>query len=150
MLLALAIHLLCFAVLAGGSLGAKVLHGAMRTRIESTPAQAAVLLSAMLRFSIVAQIGAGLMLVSGVGLLGTEHWAFWGQGWLYAKLALFVLLVINGPLVARPAALQLLGALESGGSGAAVAVPLKWLEIFHMVQVAGLVGIVLLAVLKPF
>jgi uncharacterized membrane protein len=150
MLLALAIHLLCFALLAGGSLGAKVLHGAMRAKIESTPGQAAVLLGAMLRFSIVAQIGAGLMLVSGIGLLGTERWAYWGQGWLYAKLALFVLLVINGPFVARPAAMQLLGTLESGGSGAAVAVPLKRLEIFHMVQVAGLVGIVLLAVLKPF
>jgi len=148
--LALAIHLLCFAFLAGGSIGAKVLHGAMRTRIASTPTQAAVLLSAMLRFSIVAQIGAGLMLVSGVGLLATEHWAYWGQGWLYAKLALFLVLIINGPLVARPAAMQLLGALESGNSGAAVAVPLKRLEVFHMVQVTGLIGIVLLAVLKPF
>jgi hypothetical protein len=46
--------------------------------------------------------------------------------------------------------MQLLGALESGGSVAAVTVPLKRLEIFHTVQVAGLVGIVLLAVLKPF
>jgi uncharacterized membrane protein len=150
MLLALAIHLLCFALLAGGSIGAKVLHSAMRPKIASTPAQAAVLLAAMLRFSIVAQIGAGLMLVSGIGLLAAEGWVWWGTGWLYAKLALFVLLVINGPFVARPAAMQLLSALESGGSGAAVAVPLKRLEIFHMVQVAGLVGIVLLAVLKPF
>ena len=150
MLLALAIHLLCFAVLAGGSIGAKVLHGAMRSKIAGTPAQAAVLLSAMLRFSIVAQIGGGLMLVSGIGLLAAEHWAYWGQGWLYAKLVLFVLLMANGPLVARPAAMQLLGALESGGPGAAVAAPLKRLEIFHMVQVTGLVGIVLLAALKPF
>lgn len=150
MYLALAIHLLCFAVLAGGSLGAKVLHGAMRGKIENIPAQAAVLLSAMLRFSIVAQVGAGLMLVSGIGLLATEHWGYWGQGWLYAKLALFVLLVVNGPFVARPAAMQLLGALESGRTGDAVAVPLKRLEMFHTVQVAGLVGIVLLATLKPF
>ena len=150
MRLALAIHLLCFAFLSGGAIGAKVLHGAMRARIAGTPAQAAVLLSAMLRFSIVAQIGAGLMLVSGIGLLGTERWAYWGQGWLYVKLALFVLLVINGPLVARPAAMQLLGALESGNGGAAVAAPLKRLEVFHTVQVAGLIGIVVLAVLKPF
>ena len=150
MLLALAIHLLCFAFLAAGSLGAKVLHGAMRAKIVGSPAQAALLLSTMLRFSIVAQIGGGLMLVSGIGLLATEHWAYWGQGWLYAKLALFVLLMANGPLVARPAAMQLLGVLESGGSGAAVTAPLQRLEIFHTVQVAGLVGIVLLAVLKPF
>ncbi len=150
MRLALAIHLLCFAFFTGGSVGAKVLHGAMQAKIAGAPAQAAVLLSAMLRFSIVAQIGAGLMLASGIGLLAVEGWAYWGQGWLYAKLALFILLVINGPLVARPAAVQLLGALESGGSGAAVAAPLKRLGIFQLVQVAGLVGIVLLAVLKPF
>lgn len=150
MLVALAIHLLCFAFLAGGSLGAKVLHGAMRAKIAATPAQAAMLLSTMLRFSVVAQIGGGLMLVSGIGLLGVERWAYWGQGWLYAKLALFVLLMANGPLVARPAAMQLLGALESGGTAAAVAAPLRRLEIFHMVQMTGLIGIVLLAVLKPF
>ena len=150
MLLALAIHLLGFALLAGGSIGATVLHSVMRAKIASTPAQAAVLLSAMLRCSIVAQIGAGLMLVSGIGLLAVENWAWWGAGWLYTKLALFVMLVINGPFVARPAAVQLLGALESGSSGDAVAAPLKRLEIFHTVQVAGLVGIVLLAVLKPF
>lgn len=149
MRLALAVHLLCFAFLAGGALGAKVLHGAMRAKM-GTPAQAAVLLSAMLRFSLVAQIGAGLMLVSGLGLLAVEHWAYWGQGWLYAKLALFVLLVINGPLVARPAAMQLLGALETRRTSPAAAVPLKRLDIFHTVQVAGLVGIVLLAMLKPF
>jgi uncharacterized membrane protein len=146
---ALAIHLLCFAVLAGGSIGAKVLHGAMRARIESAPAQAAVLLGAMLRFSIVAQIGAGLMLLSGLGLLQVEHWAYWGHGWLMTKLAVFVVLILNGPLVARPTAARLLDALNAGG-GAAVAAPLKRLEIFHMVQVTGLVAIVLLAVLKPF
>lgn len=149
MLVALAIHLLCFAILAGGSLGAKVLHGVMRGRVQSAPAQAAVLLSAMLRFSIVAQVGAGLMLVSGIGLLSAEHWAYWGKAWLYVKLGLFVLLVINGPLVARPAAMQLLDALNAGG-GAAVAAPLKRLEIFHTVQIIGLTAIVLLAVLKPF
>jgi len=150
MLLALAIHLLCFAFLAGGSIGAKVLHGAMLSKIAGTPTQAAVLLTAMLRFSIVAQIGGGLMLVSGIGLLAVEHWAYWGQGWLYVKLLLFIVLMANGPLVARPAAKQLLGTLESGGSGAAVAAPLKRLEIFHVVQLTGFVGIVLLAVLKPF
>ena len=150
MLLALAIHLVCFAVLATGGLGAKVLHGAMRGKIESSPAQAAVLLSATLRFAVVAQVGAGLMLVSGIGLLWVEHWAYWGHGWLMAKLVLFVILALNGPLVARPAAQELLSVLTSGGSGAAVAAPLRRLEVFHTVSVIGLTGIVLLAVLKPF
>jgi len=149
MRLALAIHLLCLTILAAGSLGAKVLHGAMRGRIQSAPAQAAVLLSAMLRFSVVAQVGGGLMLVSGIGLLSAERWVFWGTGWLYVKLALFVLLVLNGPLVARPAANQLLEALNAGG-GTAVAAPLKRLEIFHTVQVIGFAAIIVLAVLKPF
>ena len=149
MLIALAIHLLCLTILSGGSLGAKVLHGAIRGKIESAPAQAAVLLTAMLRFSVVAQVGAGLMLVSGIGLLSADRWAYWGTGWLYVKLAVFVLLVLNGPLVARPAANELLAALNAGG-GTAVAAPLKRLESFHIVQVVGLVAIVLLAVLKPF
>lgn len=149
MLIALAIHLLCLTILSGGSLGAKVLHGAMRGKMEGAPAQAAVLLTAMLRFAVVAQIGAGLMLVSGVGLLSAERWAYWGTGWLYTKLAVFVILVLNGPLVARPASNELLAALNAGG-GSAAAAPLRRLEIFHTVQVIGLVAIVLLAVLKPF
>lgn len=150
MRLALAIHLLCFAILSAGALGNKVLYGAMKGRIASAPAQAAVLAGAMLRFSIVAQVGAGLMLLSGIGLLSAERWAFWGQGWLYAKLALFVVLVINGPVVARPAAQQLVAALTTGGSGAAVEGPLKRLDVFNMIQLTGFTGIVLLAVLKPF
>lgn len=149
MLIALAIHLLCLTILSGGSLGAKILHGAMRGKIQSAPSQAALLGTAMLRFSVVAQIGGVLMLVSGIGLLSAEHWAYWGTGWLYAKLGVYAVLMLNGPLVARPAANQLLAALNSGG-GAAVAAPLKRLEIFHVVQVTGLVAIVLLAVLKPF
>jgi uncharacterized membrane protein len=150
MLVALATHLICFAILAAGGLGAKVLHGAMRAAIGGAPGDAVVLLRTMLRFSIVAQVGAGLMLLSGLGLLASEHWAYWGTGWLSAKIALFVLLVLNGPLVARPAAKQLLGALTSGSTGDAVAIPLRRLDVFATVQVIGLVAIVLLAVLKPF
>jgi len=150
MLLALAIHLICFAVLAAGGLGAKVLHGAMRAAIDSSPGDAAVLLRTMLRFAVVAQVGAGLMLLSGLGLLASEHWGYWGMGWLNAKIALFVVLVLNGPLVARPAANKLLSALTSGATGDEVAVPLRRLDLFATVQVIGLVGIVLLAVLKPF
>lgn len=150
MFLALAIHLICFAVLAAGAMGAKVLHGAMRAAIGSSPGDATVLLRTMLRFAIVAQVGAGLMLLSGIGLLATEHWAYWGMGWLSAKIALFVLLVLNGPLVARPAANRLLSALTSGATDDAVAVPLRRLDMFATVQVIGLVAIVLLAVLKPF
>ncbi len=149
MLVALAIHLLCLTILAAGALGAKVLHGAVRAKITDSASMAAVLLSAMLRFSIVAQVGAGLMLVSGIGLLWVEHWAYWGRAWLYVKLVLFIILVVYPRFVARPAAMQRRRALESGG-GAAVAAPLKRLEAFHTVQVAGLTAIVLLAVLKPF
>jgi uncharacterized membrane protein len=150
MFLALAIHLLCFAVLAGGSVGAKVVHGALRAAIARSPAEGAIVLKMMLRFAIVAQIGAGLMLLSGIGLLSSEHWAFWGQRWLTVKLVVFVLVVLNGPLVARPAAKRLLGALTSGATGDAVAAPLARLSVFHTVQLIGFVAIVLLAVLKPF
>ena len=81
--------------------------------------------------------------------MASEHWAFWGQGWLTVKLALFVLLVLNGPLVARPAAQRLAVALTSGASQE-VAASLRRLDVFDVVQVAGLAAIVILAVLKPF
>jgi uncharacterized membrane protein len=150
MRLALAIHLLFFAFLAAGALGAKVLYGVLRAAIARSPAEGVVLVRAMLRFSIVAQIGAGLMLITGIGLLSAEHWAYWGQRWLTVKIVLFVIMVLNGPLVARPAANQLQGALTSGASGEAVAAPMWRLNVFNTVQVLGFAAIVLLAVLKPF
>ena len=146
----LAVHFLSFGLVATGVIGGDVVDGAIRGALRRGAAQeAGAVAGLMLRLALCAQIGAGLMLLTGVGLLAEGHWARWGQGWLTVKLILFGVLILNGPLVARPAAVALRTALQAGKSDGTVA-PLRRLALFHVVQTTGLIGIVVLAVLKPF
>jgi uncharacterized membrane protein len=146
----LALHVLSFGLVATGVIGGDVVDGAIRGALRRGAAQeAGAIAGMMLRLAVAAQIGAGLTLLTGVGLLAEGHWARWGQGWLTVKLILFGVLILNGPLVARPAAVALRTALQAGKSDGTVA-PLRRLALFHVVQTTGLIGIVALAVLKPF
>jgi hypothetical protein len=145
----LAVHLVSLTILAGGGVGAIVMQTAVNATMRRSASEAAVLAGTMLRFALTAQLGALLMLLSGLGLMAGRHWADWGHPWLMAKLALFVILVLAGPLIARPAGASLVTALAAGGEPDAVAGSLRRLTLFHVVQKGGLVAIIVLAVLKP-
>lgn len=150
MSITLAVHILSFGFVATGVIGGDVVDGAIRSALRRGATQeAGAIAGMMMRLAICSQVGAGLLLLSGVGMLAEKHWAFWGQGWLTTKLVLFGVLVLNGPLVARPAAMALRAALRAGKTE--VTAPLlSRLALFHVVQTTGLVAIVVLAVLKPF
>jgi hypothetical protein len=146
----LAAHLVSLTILAGGAVGAIVMHMALSAAVRRSAAEASALAGTMLRFALTAQIGAVLMLLTGVGLLAERQWADWGRPWLMVKLALFVLLVLAGPIIARPAGASLREALAAAGSNVAgVAGALRRLTLFHAVQKAGLIAIIVLAVLRP-
>jgi uncharacterized membrane protein len=146
----LAVHILSFGLVATGVIGGDVVDGAIRGALRrGAPQEAGAIAGMMLRLAVAAQVGAGLLILTGVGLLAEAHWARWGQGWLTVKLILVGVLILNGPLVARPAAVALRTALQAGKLDA-TAPPLRRLALFHIVQTSGLIGIVVLAVLKPF
>ena len=146
----LAVHVLCFALVATGVIANDVVHVTVRRAVgRGASADAASIARMMPRFALLSQIGAVLMLLTGIGLLAERHWADWGQGWLTAKLIVFGVLILNGPLVARPAALALIDAL-AGGKAEATEPLLHRLSLFHVVQTIGLATIVVLAVLRPF
>jgi len=146
----LAAHLVSLTILAGGGVGAIVMQTALNTAVRRSAGEASALAGTMLRFALTAQLGAMLMLLTGVGLLAERQWADWGHLWLMVKLALFVLLVLAGPIIARPAGASLREALAAGGSNApGVAAALRRLSLFHTVQKTGLIAIIVLAVLRP-
>lgn len=146
----LAVHILSFGLVATGVIGGDVVDGAIRGALRRGAAQeAGAIAGMMLRLAIVAQVGAGLLILTGVGMLAEAHWAWWGQGWLTIKLILVGVLILNGPLVARPAAVALREALQAGKMEATVPL-LRRLAVFHVAQTTGLIAIVALAVLKPF
>lgn len=146
----LAAHLVSLTILAGGGVGSIVLQTALNAAVRRSAAEASALAGTMLRFALTAQLGAILMALTGVGLLVERQWADWGHTWLMAKLALFVLLVLAGPVIARPAGASLQQALTAGGSNdPGVATALRRLALFHLVQKTGLITIIVLAVLRP-
>jgi uncharacterized membrane protein len=146
----LAAHLVSLTVLAGGGVGATVMHTALSAAVRRSAAEASALAGTLLRFAMTAQLGAVLMLLTGVGLLAERQWADWGRPWLMAKLVLFVLLVLAGPIIARPAGASLQKALAAGGSNdPGVTAALRRLTLFHVIQKTGLISIIVLAVLRP-
>jgi hypothetical protein len=146
----LAAHLVCLTILAGGAVGAIVMQTAVNAALRRSAAEASALAGTMMRFALTAQLGAGLMALTGVGLLVERQWADWGHTWLMVKLALFVVLVLAGPIIARPAGVALQKALGAGGaSDPAVTAALRRLTLFHIVMKTGLIAIIVLAVLRP-
>jgi hypothetical protein len=152
---ALALHLLCLVLLAAGGIGGGFLHLALARMAHKDPRQALVVARIGARFGMVATSAALLMLATGIGLLATRGWADWGRPWLSAKLTIFVLLFLNGLLVAKPNGARLGAALAAaaGGdqtsTGAGVEAPLRRMGVFHAVQSAGLVALILLGVFGP-
>src|SRR4051812_39674128 len=96
--IALSLHLLTLLVLAAGGVGGLFLHFALRRALPEAPAQAAAIGRVGAAFGATASIAALLMPVTGVLLMASRGWYDWGQPWLSTKLALFVLLFLNGLL----------------------------------------------------
>lgn len=138
-------------MLAAGSLGGVFVHTQLVRALRTEPAHAAGIGQLGTRFGMLAQAGALLLLVSGVLLLGSRGWADVGQPWLSFKLGIFVALLLNGVLVARPTGARLGAVLGARSLDAmALAEPLlRRLAVFHAVQASGLAIIIALAVFGP-
>jgi len=145
----LTVHLLAFGLVVTGLVANNVVLVVVgRMARRGAAAEAVVVARLTMPFAIVFLVGAGLLILSGVGMLAEGHWADWGQLWLTVKIVLFVVVILNGRLVARPAALALIDALAAGRTEG-TATPLRRLALYHVVQTTVFVAIVVLAVLKP-
>jgi hypothetical protein len=103
----LVFHFIALTLLSGAAVGGAVVDVMFWRRLRAAPGEAAALTSFMVALSTVAPLGAGLALLSGLSLLAAGHFVFWGMMWLDIKLILFVLLVLNGALVAGPSSRRL-------------------------------------------
>jgi hypothetical protein len=167
---ALLLHLVGLTLIAAGTIGGLALHRAIGRSLAGAPAQAAAAARVGRHFPIMTQAGAVVMLLSGLGLLATRQWIYVGQPWLTVKLGLYVLLWLNGLLVARPAAQQfgralpqwvaIQGALPLSAApqgtttssraeiASALARVRRRLTLFHTSQALGVATILILAVFK--
>jgi hypothetical protein len=117
----------------------------------------------LVRLDTIAKIGAGILLVSGIG----QIWAhgigagdiFGSQLWLGIKLCLFALLVLNGILFAGPALrsrVRLIHevrdqvAAPSGDQLATLERSYRWTQITGSVMIALIVAILVIVLFQPF
>jgi len=149
----LLLHLLSLTVISAGLIGSLTNYLAFRKALTTSPAQLPGLGSMFPRFGIVTQIGLGLMILSGIGVMANRGWSDWGQMWLTVKLALIVFLFLNGNLVGRATGQRMGKAMATGGMPPAenpvVLAAVRTLALFYAVQIVGLALIISLAVLKP-
>ena len=145
------LHIISLVVLFGGAVGGLMVHRVLVSTIRTAPLNAAPLGMAAGRLGITAQIGALLMLLSGLNLMASRGWADWGSGWLSVKLSIYVLLVLNGFLVAKPTSIKLMAQMSRGATADAGIVRklVGRLDLFYVAQFAGLFAILALAVFGP-
>jgi hypothetical protein len=114
--LGLLLHIIGIVTLSSGAVGGVIVNRMLWAAVQRAPEQAKALARVNVNFGWSARIGSGIMLLSGLVLLAASNWVYWGQFWLWIKLGLFVLLLVNGALVAEPAEKKLDSLLEQSAA----------------------------------
>lgn len=152
--LVIVLHILSLVILSGGALGSIITDRAFWSNLGKNNQHAAAIARLSGTLANMAQIGSILSLVTGLGLLALSKWVYIGQVWMQIKLGLYILLFLNGSLVAKPTAAKLkalfmrLNKGEVSAADSAFAPIRSRLSTFHIVQTIGLVILVCLGVLK--
>lgn len=151
----LTLHLFGFVIIAGATVGSWVADKALFARLPNDRAGAAAIAVTLRGYGLAAQIGAGVMLLSGLGLLFASKWAQWGSLWLSIKLALFVALGMFGGIVGGGSSRKLGALLDAGVANpsapldeAAIARLHGTRTIFHVVETLLFAVVIGLAVFK--
>src|SRR5262249_27894204 len=136
-------HFIALIILAGGAVGGLIVDKIFWKRVFTAPAEAVTLAPALIAASKAAPMGAGLLLLTGLSILGSVHFSYWGTTWLPVKLILFVFLALNGGLVGgrtvrRVAALLPQRLAAEGAAATRIDDELRRLEqrlrIFHITE----------------
>ncbi len=155
---ALFLHIIGITLIAGGFVGSIIAERLLWDYLKHEQSGLAAVIAPLLRrFPPVIQVGTVLMLISGLLLLWSNQWAYWGQLWFTAKLILYVLLILNGALVATPVSEKLIVLLIKPESRTEFSLSLRAalpairqrMYLFLLTQTAMLLVVYLLSVYKP-
>lgn len=146
----LVMHLSGLVLMAGTTVIELVVFRTFISLLKTNGKASAGLLRLMSGLGTILLIGGLLLVLSGVGLTVITEGVFLHQVWLKVKLALILLLPLNGLLVGNPQMKKLRNNLSA--EGVALSLPIKSvvtkLTIFHMVQSLVFLTIIILAVCK--
>lgn len=156
--LGLLLHIIGITLIAGGFIGSAVAERLLWQQLnQSQVATSAMLLPLLKNYPSVIRIGSLLMLVSGLLMLWGVNWLYWGQLWLTLKLILYVLLTLNGALIAGPTQQRLVSLLGSENQSTdspaslqlAVAPIRQRMNLFLLTEGGMLMLVYVLAIFKP-
>ncbi|HXS54842.1 MAG TPA: DUF2269 family protein [Hanamia sp.] len=148
---ALFFHIVGITLLAGGAVGGLILERQLYRYVLATPDKAIALAPLMSRYPVVIQIGAVVMLLSGLTMLAALHWIVVSQDWFIIKMILYVGLILNGSLVARPTGLQLKALIMqpvTAETNSRFLSLKRKMTIFHITEFSMLIAIYLLAIYR--
>lgn len=103
----LILHIIGITFIAGGCVGSIFTETHVWRQLRDAPYRTIVLLAILRRFPLVIYTGSFLLLVSGLMMLTPLGWVQVKEGWFIAKMVLYVLINLNGLLVAGPSTSRL-------------------------------------------
>ncbi len=162
--IALLFHIVSLFVLAGGVIGSVIMETTLWKVVTTRPRSAVLLNKAFGRFPMFQTAGGLLMLVSGIFLLGSTHWYYWGQSWLTVKLVLYVFLAVHPNLTVKPSGKRLEKLLQIASATKNLELGPQVMEqelitemksirnrfrIFNIIQISVIVTIFIITIYKP-
>ena len=100
-------HIIGLTFIAGGCIGSIFIETHVWKQLKDAPYRTVVLLTVLRRFPLIINIGSLLLLSSGMMMLVADDWIQIKPRWFIAKMALYVLINLNGLLVAGPSTAKL-------------------------------------------
>lgn len=145
----LLLHIIGIFLIAGGAIGNLVVEKLFWSHVSHSPGKSQMLTILLSRFPAIILPGSMLMLASGLLMLYGVHWTFWGQRWLTIKLCLYVVLLLNGLLIAKPTVKKIVAEAQSPQPQTRVLLDLKKrITRFHIIQFSILFVLIAVVIFK--
>nr|WP_294874313.1 DUF2214 family protein [uncultured Pedobacter sp.] len=146
----LVMHLTGLTLLAGTTAADYIVFRTFSNQLKTEGQRSENLLNLMSRLGVILGIGGGLLIFSGLGLMTITHGVFMHQLWFKIKLALIIMLVLNGFLVGNRQVKKLRKGLAENYANTQefVEPAILRLNIFYLAQLGIFLIIIMLAVFK--
>ena len=142
-------HIIGIFLIAGGSIGNLVVEKLFWHYIGQFSEKSKTLSVLLSRFPKIILAGSMLMLASGLLMLYSVNWTFWGQTWLTIKLCLYSVLLFNGLLIARPTLAKIVSEVQSPQFQMQALLDLKKkMTRFHIIQFSVFLLLLIVVIFK--
>jgi len=142
-------HIIGIFLIAGGSIGNLVVEKLFWHYIGQVSEKSKTLSVLLSRFPKIILTGSMLMLASGLLMLYSVNWTFWGQTWLTIKLCLYSVLLFNGLLIAGPTLAKIVSEVQSPQFQMQALLDLKKkMTRFHIIQFSVFLLLLIVVIFK--